>query len=58
MSLTIQITHTYTCAKCGIYVTRTQEIYPGGSMIMPELPEGWHEVDGQHYCPLHTIVIT
>jgi hypothetical protein len=46
------------CEVCKeVLALPSYELNPGCPIVNPTLPEGWHEVDGQHVCPKHSILV-
>lgn len=52
------VTYSVECVECGeCKVANTYAVLAGQTVPEPLLPAGWHTVNGQVYCPAHTIVI-
>lgn len=53
----VRVQLTVTCSVCPIVYTRIeQSVAPHGPTAI-EVPQGWHVVDGQAVCDLHTVEI-
>ncbi len=55
--LETRVTHTFTCNACRDVEIQKFKALPGCDMPHATLPEGWTEMEGQHFCPEHKIEI-
>ena len=53
------IQYVWTCSRCEERYSEKRAFCQGGAIWIPDpLPGGWHKVDGDIYCPAHSVQVS
>mgnify|MGYP000883414872 CR=1 FL=1 len=56
--MSVEVTYTHKCDKCGKTHSKTYPVYQGSDIPKPHKPDGWHRYDNGYICDDHIITVS